>query len=507
MHTILLADILTQDPSRPRAEGVLIAAGRVIALGSREELLAIAPRAEVSDLRGSLLTPGLTDAHLHLVGYGFALGRAHLEGSRSVAELGARLRAFAAEQPEGWLLGNGYLLSELGLSDYPTAAELDAIVSDRPVLLWSRDLHSAWANSRALELAGLSAATPDPEGGRIVRDASGNPSGVLLELATRLVARAIPEPTEQDILEAARRAVAQMRAYGYTAVHTMASEPPRFLRALHALEAAGELPLRVWACLPHTSLEAARTAGLQAGTGDRVRVGGIKFFADGALGSRTAWLHAPGFADGSGTGIPLDPPELIEARGREALELGLIPTVHAIGDRANTEVLDVFERLKPLADARGVRLRLEHAQHLREADLPRFAQLGVTVSPQPVHLIQDAASVRTLLPHLEAGTYAFRRLLDSGALLAFGSDAPVADPDPLLSFRSAVERLDDEGQVFGPSERITLEETLFAHTRGPALAVGWQDYGVVRPGARADFTRWDRLGGEREALTFSESQV
>ncbi|ANE42421.1 amidohydrolase [Deinococcus puniceus] len=493
---LLLARTLTLDPAQPDAGAVLVGGGRVLAVGSAEELRALAPRAERHDHRDLLLTPGLADAHIHLVGYGFSLSEVGLHGARSVSEVLARVAQRAMNTPHGtWIRGGGFLLSELGLNDSPTAAMLDEVSPHHPVLLYSRDLHSAWANSLALRLAGISATTPDPEGGKIVR-----PLGMLLENATDLVANAIPAPSEAQYLAAARAGATDLAARGYVSAHTMAFEAPEAPRALQTLASRGELPLRVWASLPHDRLPLARELGIGLNPGGLFQWGGVKFFADGALGSRTAWLHAPGFADGSGTGIPLDSPELIRELGAQAIALGLTPVTHAIGDRANTEVLDAYDSLRGAAEARGIRLRIEHAQHLRPADIARFA--GFTVSVQPMHLQGDGAMIRHLLPHLERETYAFRALRDAGAVLAFGSDAPVTPPDYRANFAAAISRVDDEGGRIAPHEALTELDVLHAHTRGPALAAGWDDEGIIRPGARAAFTLWDRLGGNARALVF-----
>lgn len=497
MPQLILADVRTLDPASPRAEGVLVQSGRVVAAGTREDLRARAPGAHELDHRDLILTPGLTDAHVHLAAYGFSLANVNLTGARSVQEVVARVRERAAITPEGeWIQGNGFTLSELGLSRYPTAAELDEAAPHHPVLLHSRDLHMSWANSVALRAAGVHEATPDPEGGQIVR-----PLGTLLEFAKELVTRVIPPATDADYARAVRRGAADFEARGFTSVHTMAFESLAALRAVRNAAERGELPLRVWACIDHDHVEIAREVGLETlGYGDRVVVGGLKFFADGALGSRTAWLHAPGYADGSGVGMALHSPELIRERGRAGLALGLTPVTHAIGDRANTEVLNAYENLAGDARAAGLRVRLEHAQHLRPEDIPRFARLGVTASVQPIHLLGDGPVIRELLPHLEGTSYAFRSLLRAGALLAFGSDAPVAPPDVQANFRAAVTRVDDAGVTLGAAEALTEDEVLFAHTRGPALAVGWEDSGIIREGARAEFTVWDRLGGNARAL-------
>lgn len=491
---LIQANVMTLDSTCQAAEAVLVGGGRVLAVGTRDDLRALAPRAEILDYRDLLLTPGLCDAHIHLVTYGFSLSELDIRGAGSVSEVQSRLAARAAQTPAGqWILGGGFLMNELGLSDYPTAQALDTVSPHHPTLLFSRDLHMAWANSEALRLAGIHSGTPDPADGQIVR-----PLGTLLEGATALVRQAIPEPSDAEYRAAAQAGANDLAARGFVSAHTMAYEPAAAPRALQALAQAGELPLRIWACLPHARLHHARELGLGGNLGGLFQWGGVKFFADGALGSRTAYLHAPGFADGSGTGIQMDSPDLIYELGQEALQLGLIPVTHAIGDRANTELLDVYDKLRPLAAQKGLRLRVEHAQHLRPADLPRFA--GLTASVQPIHLPADAPSIRQLLPHLESTSYAFRSLKDAGAVLAFGSDAPVAPPDVQANFAAASGRRGDDGQALAPAESLSPEEVLWAHTRGPALAVGWEDEGIIRRGARAAFTLWDKLGGQARAL-------
>ena len=498
--TLVLARTLTLDPQRPAAEAVLVGAGRVLAVGSREDLSALAPKAAVQDHRGLTLTPGLADAHIHLVGYGFSLSQLSLHGVSSVAEVQRRLGERAASLPAGsWVQGGGFLLSELGLTGFPEGGLLDAVSPEHPALLYSRDLHLAWVNAAALARANIHAGTPDPQGGQIVRDSTGQPTGILLENACDLVAACLPSPTRAQTLQAARRGAADLATRGYVSAHTMAFEGPDAPRALATLAAQNELPLRIWACLPHERLHLARELGLGPGSGGLFQFGGVKFFADGALGSRTAWLHAPGFADGGGTGIALDSPDTIRELGREALELGLTPVTHAIGDRANTEVLDAYDALREEAAARGIRLRIEHAQHLRAQDIGRFA--GLTVSAQPIHLQADGAMIRTLLPGLEGTSYAFAALKRAGALLAFGSDAPVAPPDVQAGFRAALTRMSDDGLPLASGEALSLSDVLHAFTRGPALAAGWADEGHIVPGARAAFTLWDALEGPEQIGT------
>ncbi len=495
--SLILADVLTNDPVCPRAEGVLVGAGRVLAVGSRDHLRRLAPHAEQHDYRAEVLTAGLADAHIHLVGYGFSLGELSLHGVRNVGEVQRRVAEQAARLPPGdWIRGGGFLLSELGLSDYPSSAALDEVSPHHPVFLYSRDLHLAWANSLALRLAGIHEGTPDPVGGKVVR-----PLGCLLENATDLVSGLIPAPSDVQVQEAAWRGVSDLAQRGYVSAHTMAFEDSAAPRALQHLAQTGQLPLRVWACLPHERLQLARELGLGGtGGGAMFQWGGVKFFADGALGSRTAWLHEPGFADGSGTGIALDSPQLIAELGREALNIGLVPVTHVIGDRAVHEVLGAYDALRPLAQSRGLRLRLEHVQHIARSDIARCS--GLVISPQPIHLQADSSVIRQLLPqHLDT-SYAFRSLGRAGAILAFGSDAPVAPPDVQASFAAATTRLGNDGLPLSPAEALSPEETLWAFTRGPAIAAGWDDEGWIVPGARAAFTVWDKLGGAARALVF-----
>jgi predicted amidohydrolase YtcJ len=494
MNTILCAKrIITLDSAQPSVEAVLCRDGRVVATGSVRDLQALEPRATIQDHGRRVLTPGLTDAHLHPVSYGFSLQWIKLEGATSLADALELVRQRALQTPAGeWVIGFGFDRAAWGLLEYPQAAWLDDIAPHHPVLLRSRDGHAIWLNSAALERAGITDDTPDPDGGRIERNERGRATGTLLELAGHLALKAVPEPSFAVTLEAARAAIAHLSQLGFTALHSMAAEPPAYLRALLELEHRGELPMRISACLPHAQLEAIEALGLRGGLGDRVRLDAIKFFNDGALGSRTAWMHEPylGFGD---SGLPVDAPETIFERGSRAIELGFGVTVHAIGDRANSEVIAVFQRLQPLAAAHGVRLRLEHAQHLRMDDIAPMARAGIIASTQPIHLPLDAATIeRTLGPTRAANSFAFRSMIDAGVIMALGSDAPVATPDSTLGFAAAVDRLDANHQPWHPEQRLTRLETLLGYTANAAFAANWQDwYGRIRPGYAADFTAWD----------------
>jgi predicted amidohydrolase YtcJ len=491
MEQIILANAITLNSAQPRAKAVLVSNHQIRFVGSRADCLAIAPKAEILNYQDAFLTPGLTDAHIHLTGYGFALATLDLSACQNLEQGLAMIAAKAGGTT--WLQGGGMFPNRWSKDSYPTAADLDQVAPNQPVFIRSRDGHSAWVNTQALELANIHAGTPDPEGGRIVRDANGNPTGMFLEPnAMNLIRRVIPAATLEESVIATKRACSQLETWGYTSVHTMALEPAMSLRAIQELEQHGELPLQVWASIPHADLESVEATGLRGGTGDLVKICGIKFFADGALGSRTAWMHQPYLGTDS-TGVIADPPELILERGRRALEMGFCPVVHAIGDRANFEVLNVLEALKPLADARGVRLRLEHAQHLSPADIARFGKLGIVASVQAIHLVDDAVPVFGLLGETRAKTtYAFRTLLETGATLAMGSDASVASPEPKLGFEAAVNRIGLDGKPFMPEQCLKPFEALEGYTIGAAKAAGWENwYGQVKQGYKADFTLWE----------------
>ena len=457
-------------------------------------MLALAPRAEVLDFRGHFLTPGLTDAHIHLVHYGFSLERLDLSKTRSWQEAARLIGDRAAQlEPGAWLQGGGFLRSNWGLEGHPLAAWLDQVAPNNPVLISSRDGHAIWVNSLALQLAGIHAGTPDPAGGVIVRDDHGTPTGTLLETATGLVRRAMPVAEFGDFVRAAKAAASSMESFGFTAVHTMAAEPPECLRAILELDAQNEMPLRVWASLPHADLEHVRAIGLRGGAGDRVRLAGIKFFADGALGSRTANMTEDYLGFPGERGVQVDSGQTILERGRIALELGFSPVAHAIGDAANRTVLDAFEQLAPLARAQGIRIRLEHAQHLHPTDIARFGKLGVVPGMQAVHIPGDTRNIDTLLGATRASnSYAFRSLIESGATIALGSDAPIATPDPMLGFAAAIDRQVLDGKPWHPEQAMTRLETLLGYTRNGAFAAGWEGwYGQVAPGFAAEFTLWD----------------
>lgn len=488
---LLPARVRTMDERVPVAEALAWRCGRLLAVGTRAAVLAYRGHdTRVIEAPGAVALPGFHDAHLHLTMHGLELEQVPLQDAATLADGLARVAAAAARQPAGtWVLGAGFALQRWGVATLDRR-DLDGVAPRHPVLLRSQDHHGAWANSAALALAGVDAHTVDPDAGVVVRDADGAPTGMLLEAAVELVQRVVPEPDGPALARALDAAAAHLASLGITTVHHMAAEPPACWRAI-ARRAGGHdggapYPLRVWATIPHADLEHARAIGLAGGLGgERFEVGGAKFFADGALGSRTAWMLEP-YPDG-GVGLAVDGPEVLRSRFALAAEAGLAPVVHAIGDAANRAVLDALEATAADWRAASVRPRVEHVQHLHADDVARLAALGAVASVQPIHLTFDAPAIRALFPDRSARAYRLRDLHDAGVALAFGSDTPVASPDVVAGLRAAVTRLGVDGEALGADQALTVGEALYAYTAGAAAAIGRSGRsGVLRPGADAD---------------------
>ena len=472
------------------------------------------PRAQYRvDGKGRVLLPGLIDAHLHLLQVGFAALTLDLSETKTLAEAQSRIRDYAAAHPDRpWIIGRGWNQEIWGLGRFPTAAELDAAVADRPVWLERVDGHAGWANSAALKAAGVTAATKDPAGGQVVRGAGGVPAGVLVDNASGLVGRIVPPPRAEDRDLALATAQDLLFKRGVTAAADMGTS----IEDWQAFRRAGDinrLYLRVMSYAGGT--EAMALIGGSGPTpwlyGDRLRMGGVKLYMDGALGSRGAWLKAP-YADappstgGATTGLPrLSDTQLGNLMSRAALDHFQV-AVHAIGDRANSTVLDSVEQLNQTYKG-DRRWRIEHAQILDPADIARFAKLGVIASMQPVHETSDRTMAEARLgPARLTGAYAWHSLLTSGAQMAFGSDAPVELPDPFAGMAAAISREGPDGQPAGgwqPQERVTRAEALAGYTSGAAYAgFAEQKFGRIAPGLRADFILVDT-----DPMTASPAQI
>jgi predicted amidohydrolase YtcJ len=485
------------EAGEPIVEALAIRENRIVAIGDELDLHSmLRPGGVALDLRGRTVLPGLIDSHLHFCQYGLRLERTDVyevptleEATRRVAE-----RASVAE-PGTWIRGGGWNCNLWGDGAFPHRHDLDIVSLDHPVALSSKDGHSTWVNSAALELAHVTADTPDPPGGYIMRDASGEPTGILQENAAGLIYQVIPPPTEDQMRTACARAMMRARRVGLTGIHDC--EDDRALVTFQDLRQRGELSIRVLMHIPSRKLEAAISLGLHDGLGDEwVRIAGVKVFADGALGSRSAWMLSPYESDAGNTGIPTVTHDALLEMVGAANRAGLSVAVHAIGDAANRAVLDAIEASQPPARA-GLRNRIEHAQLIDPNDIPRFAQLGVIASMQPIHATQDM-EIANLHWGARAKTgYAWRSLLDTGAVLAFGSDAPVEDLSPLVGIHAAVTRRRAEGdpgpEGWHPEQRITVTEAVHAYTLGAAYASGEEQIkGSLAPGKLADLVILDQ---------------
>jgi predicted amidohydrolase YtcJ len=447
------------------------------------------------DMGGKTLVPGMIDAHGHVMGLGAQLLRLDLSETNSLDEALAKIRTYAASNPNKWILGGGWNQERWKLGRFPTAAELDAAVSDRPVWLERVDGHAGWANSRAIAAGNVTAATRDPNGGRIER-ADGKPAGVFVDGAMELVTRNIPAPTPREQNAAFLAAQEKLFSLGVTTAADMGTSLADWM----TYRRMGDLGLLKMRILSYAGgIDTALAVGGQGPTpwlyADRLRMGGIKLYADGALGSRGAWLKAD-YTDAPGNkGLPfLNDDQLLNMMIRGSMD-GFQIAVHAIGDRANQQVLDAIEVLSDTYKDR--RWRIEHAQIVDPKDLPRFGKFGTIASMQPVHQTSDMHMAEARLGAARlGGAYAWRSMLQNGARLAFGSDFPVESPDPWAGWAASFTRQDASGQPFGgwrPEEAVTREQGWAGFTIGAAYAGMAEDkIGRIAVGMRADFLILDR---------------
>lgn len=450
------------------------------------------------DGEGKVMLPGMIDAHVHVMDIGFAALTFDLSDTTSLENALAKIKAFAEANPgRPWILGRGWNQEKWGLGRFPTAAELDGVVSDRPVWLERADNHANWANTLAITTAGITAKTPDPAGGKIIRDAKGTPAGVFVDKAVPLIGAVVPPPRPEDRDLAFAAAQDVLLAKGVTAVADMGTKAPDWTTFRRAGD-DGRLRIRIM-----SYADSFETLELMAGPqptgwlyGDRLRMGGIKLFLDGALGSRGASLKQP-YADEHGTrGLPLlSPIQLRNLMSRAAMD-NFQTAVHAIGDAANAEVLGAIEELSASYEG-DRRWRIEHAQIVDPADLPRLGQHGVIASMQPLHQTSDRLMAEARLgPDRLKGAYPWRSVMSVGGRLAFGSDAPVEPADPWAGMAAAISRTDASGQPFGgwfPEESVSREAALAGFTSDAAYA-GFAEgrFGRLIPGERADFLLVDR---------------
>jgi predicted amidohydrolase YtcJ len=497
---IFNANVHTMDSQRPTAEAVAVFANRIAAVGTNDEIKSlVGARTRVVDARGALVLPGFNDAHVHFLSGGFQLSSVDLRDANSPQEFAERIRRFAEKLPKGrWITGGDWdherWAAANGNAPLPTKELIDPFTPDRAVFVNRLDGHMALANSYALKLAGITRDTPDPPGGIIVRDPkSGEPTGVLKDAAQDAVWKVAPDPTLDEKLEAARAATNHAAAHGVTSVQDMSAG--RDVGVYQALLNRGELKTRIYAVTRIPEWERVGNTGvLRAFGGEMLRIGGLKGFADGSLGSTTALFFDPYNDAPDSRGIPADDmfPEGVMLKRVEAADAaGLQVMIHAIGDRANDQILSIYEQVIKDHGERDRRFRIEHAQHLRPVDIARFGRDHVVASMQPYHCIDDGRWAEKRIGHERAKTtYAFRSLLDSGAVLAFGSDWTVAPLDPILGIYAATTRRTLDGKNPGgwiPEQKITVEEAVRAYTVGSAYAEFQENVkGSVTPGKLAD---------------------
>lgn len=449
------------------------------------------------DMGGKTLVPGMIDGHGHVMGLGAQLLRVDLSETNSLDEALAKIRAYAAANPTKWILGGGWNQERWKLGRFPTAAELDSAVGDRPAWLERVDGHAGWANSRAIAAAGVAAATRDPNGGRIEREAGGKPSGVFVDAAMDLITKSIPAPTPREQNAAFLAAQDRLLSLGVTAVADMGTSQGDWL-TFRRMADMNLLKMRIlsYAAGVDTALAVAGQGPTPWLYADRLRMGGIKILDDGALGSRGAWLKAD-YADAPGNRglIFHSDDQLLNLMIRGSMD-GFQIAVHAIGDRANQQVLDAIEVLSETYKG-DRRWRIEHAQIVDPKDLPRFGKFGTIASMQPVHQTSDMHMAEARLGAARlAGAYAWRSMLQNGSRLAFGSDFPVESPDPWAGWAASFTRQDANGQPFGgwrPEEAVTREQGWAGFTIGAAYAGFAEDrIGRIAIGMRADFLILDR---------------
>lgn len=499
---VLNASIRTMEPGRPMAQAAAVVGNRIAAVGTTEEIRAlIGPRTRVIDAGGNLVLPGFNDAHVHFLMGGFALASIDLRDAASPEEFARRLGEYAKKTPKGqWILGGEWDHERWPGAPLPTRAMIDPVTPDHPVLLRRLDGHMVLANSVALRLAGVTRDTQDPAGGLIVRDPkTGEPTGLLKDAAEELVGRVVPDKTFEEKHAAALAATRHAAAVGVTSVTDMSAGDDAGLYQ-YMLD-RGELKTRIYAAHSIVAADTLVRTGVRAAFGsDLLRIGGLKGFADGSLGSSTALFFEP-YADAPETkGLLFDqmlPEGAMLARVQAADRAGLQVMIHAIGDEANLRILDVYREVARINGPRDRRFRIEHAQHLRPGEIERFGRQKVIASMQPYHAADDGRwCEKRIGPERSKGTYAFRSLLDAGAVLAFGSDWSVAPLNPLTGIKAAVTRQTLDGKHpdgWIPEQKLTVDEAVQGYTVGAAYAEFAESIkGSLAPGKLADMVMLDR---------------
>ena len=487
--------VWTVDPSRPTAEAIAVLGGRILAVGTRAEIKnTIGKQTRVVDLQGKRLLPGFIDNHTHFMSGGFQLQSVDLRDARNETEFARRIKERTEKEPNRWITGGDWDHDNWPGGNLPTKDLIDKFPPRTPVFVNRYDGHMALANSYVLQLAGVTKDTQDPPGGTIVKDPrTGEPTGILKDEAMGFVYKHVPDASEQEMLEAARLALAEARRFGITSIQDISSSSD--LRTYQTLKATGELTARFYCRLPIAQWQQIRGVGVKVPFGDAwIRIGSLKAFADGSLGSSTALFFDPFTSDPGTSGLAMDivTDGRLEQWSLGADKAGLQLSIHAIGDKANSLMLEMFEKIARTNPHWDRRFRIEHAQHIHPNDLKRFAQIGVIASVQPYHAIDDGRWAEKRIGHERCKTtYPFRSFIDNGAKMCFGSDWTVAPLNPLLGIYAAVTRRTTDGvnpNGWFPEQKITVKEAIEAYTLNNAYAAFEEhEKGSVTTGKLADF--------------------
>jgi predicted amidohydrolase YtcJ len=498
---IVNASVHTMDESQPRAEAVAISGNRILLAGSTTDIRALAgPKTRIVDAGGKNVFPGFNDAHVHFLSGGYSLSNVDLRDAKSPEEMARRLSDYAKTIPKGqWILGGDWDHEKWPGAPLPTKEMIDAATPENPVFVNRLDGHMALANSLALKLAKVTKKTKEPAGGVVVRDKNGEPTGILKDAAETLVERAIPAKSFEENRAAAKAATEHAAKMGVTSLTDMSAGDD--VGVYQYLLEHGELKTRIYAIRSIVSWEVLAKTGVRAAFGsDMLRIGGLKGFSDGSLGSTTAFFFEPYNDSPSTRGLLFDqmlPEGIMLKRVEGADKAGLQVMIHAIGDEANFRILEIYRQTAEANGAHDRRFRIEHAQHLRTNEIPRFGSQKVIASMQPYHEADDGRWCdKRIGPARSKGTYAFRSLLDTGAVLAFGSDWTVAPLNPLEGIKAAVTRQTLDGKHpngWNPEQKISIDEAVRAFTVGSAYAEFAEKVkGTITPGKLADVVLLDR---------------
>ncbi len=516
-------DLRTQSADNSQAQAVAVADGRILAVGTNQDIAAFAgPETKRIDLEGRLCLPGFMDAHIHYYQWSMGRQQLNLEKARSFDEFMVLLREFAARTPVGeWIVGQGFNESDWPENRIPLRQDLDQAAPGHPVLIYRCDLHLAVANTQALQRGKVTGNSRPPSDGKLDLDEKGEPTGVLREGAVCLVRDAIPRTTLDALTEAMDFTQTAAHALGLTSIGDVRlsgvkSEAQLTMRAWQRLREQDKLRLRCWTGIPDELRPLAQELGLRSGLGDDyLRIGHVKYFFDGGMGARTAWMVDP-YDDTGQTGLCVYPPEELYEELCACHDAGLAAMVHSIGDRSTRELITLYERMltperRAASSAPRISHHIEHAQIIRPEDIQRLARLGLPVSMMPHNMVLDINMIQQCSKASAANAYAFRPMIDAGIPVMFSSDCPVCDPAPLVNIQAAVTRQRDDGTPAGgwhPELRVSVEEAVKAYTSVPAAVYGLADSaGKLQPGFRADLIVLDKNIYEIDPLEIGRSHV